>query len=30
MKYFMDKNLSPIITLFNSLSEKLQNVQLPN
>ena len=26
---FRDKNLSPIVTLFYSLSEKLQNVQLP-
>ena len=28
LKYFRDKRLSPIITLFYSLSEKLQNVQL--
>jgi hypothetical protein len=30
MKIFRDKKLSPIVTLFYSLSEKLQNVQLPN
>ena len=30
MKYFRDKELSPIVTLFYSLSEKLQNVQLPS
>lgn len=30
MKDFRDKHLSPIVTLFYSLSEKLQNVQLPN
>ena len=30
MMDFRDKHLSPIITLFYSLSEKLQNVQLPN
>lgn len=30
MKYFRDKQLSPIVTLFYSLSEKLQNVQLPS
>ncbi len=30
MKYFRDKKLSPIVTLFYSLSEKLQNVQLPS
>jgi hypothetical protein len=30
MMDFRDKHLSPIITLFYSLSEKLQNVQLTN
>jgi len=30
MKDFRDKHLSPIVTLFYSLSEKLQNVQLPS
>lgn len=30
MKDFRDKHLSPIVTIFYSLSEKLQNVQLPN
>ena len=30
IKKFRDKNLSPIVTLFYSLSEKLQNVQIPN
>jgi len=30
MKNFRDNRLSPIVTLFYSLSEKLQNVQLPN
>ncbi len=30
MKRFRDLHLSPIVTLFYSLSEKLQNVQLPN
>lgn len=30
MKEFRDKKLSPIVTIFYSLSEKLQNVQLPN
>lgn len=29
-KLYRDKYLSPIITIFYSLSEKLQNVQLPN
>ena len=29
-KEYRDKYLSPIVTLFYSLSEKLQNVQLPN
>lgn len=29
IKAFRDKGLSPIVTLFYSLSEKLQNVQLP-
>jgi hypothetical protein len=30
MKDFRDKKLAPVITIFYSLSEKLQNVQLPN
>ena len=30
MKNFRDKKLAPVITIFYSLSEKLQNVQLPN
>lgn len=30
MKNFRDRYLSPIVTLFYSLSEKLQNVQIPN
>ena len=30
IKRFRDKSLSPVITLFYSLSEKLQNVQFPN
>ena len=30
MKNFRDKHLSPIATIFYSLSEKLQNVQEPN
>ncbi len=30
IKKFRDKKLSPVVTLFYSLSEKLQNVQLPN
>ena len=30
MKVFRDAYLSPIVTIFYSLSEKLQNVQLPN
>jgi hypothetical protein len=30
IKDFRDKHLSPIVTLFYSLSEKLQNVQLTN
>ena len=29
-KFYRDKHLSPIVTIFYSLSEKLQNVQLPN
>lgn len=29
-KNYRDKHLSPIVTIFYSLSEKLQNVQLPN
>ena len=29
VKYFRDKSLAPIVTLFYSLSEKLKNVQLP-
>jgi hypothetical protein len=29
-KNYRDNYLSPIVTLFYSLSEKLQNVQLPN
>ena len=29
-KEYRDKYLSPIVTIFYSLSEKLQNVQLPN
>jgi hypothetical protein len=29
-KEYRDHYLSPIVTLFYSLSEKLQNVQLPN
>lgn len=29
LKKFRDKKLSPVVTLFYSLSEKLQNVQLP-
>jgi hypothetical protein len=28
-KFYRDDYLSPIVTLFYSLSEKLQNVQLP-
>ncbi len=30
VKEYRDKYLSPIVTIFYSLSEKLQNVQLPN
>ena len=30
IKRFRDKSLSPVVTLFYSLSEKLQNVQFPN
>ena len=30
MKNFRDYRLSPIVTIFYSLSERLQNVQLPN
>lgn len=30
IKKFRDKKLSPVVTLFYSLSEKLQNVQLPD
>jgi len=30
MKKFRDKSLSPVVTIFYSLSEKLQNVQEPN
>ena len=30
MKNFRDRYLSPVVTLFYSLSEKLQNVQIPN
>ena len=30
MKKFRNQNLSPITTIFYSLSEKLQNVQIPN